>query len=235
MKRLLWLLGLLLPLARVIAAPALPAGVVYQPTFITDDDSWTAGTGYVTKIGAEFVFLTAHHLFGTAGGLEKNLSPAEAKKIVTGMHADALDNGAQAFLSSEMLLISSARGFDAQGAAEDVAAFPLPGFQGPFLAIAKTAPQPGDTIYLLCRPRGEGHPRLVAATVRRAAANILEYSFEETGINFGGTSGAPLLNEAGELVGMNLGGRQAGEKMRGFGNPAASFVALVAEALNAKR
>jgi len=235
MKATTLFLGMALLCLRLVAAPAVPVDVVYKPTFLAGDDSWTAGTGYVAKIGDDCVFLTAHHLFGPDGGLEEDLSPVEARKLFTGLSARSMDDETKVLPSSEILLIPSAKAFDEQGATRDVAAFCLPGYQGAFLVVAKNAPQPGDTVYLLGCPRGEEKLRLIPAKVRRAAANVLEYSFEETGINFGGTSGAPLLNEDGELVGMNIGGRNAGGKTRGFGNPAASFAALVAEALHAKR
>ncbi len=63
----------------------------------------------------------------------------------------------------------------------------------------------------------------------------IEYFYDEAGVNFGGTSGAPLLNESGEVVGLNLGGGALRGKEFGFGNPATSFAALVSAAVESNQ
>jgi len=224
------LVALLLAVATAYAEPSPPRDVVFKPTFLTGYDSLTAGTGFVTRIDGGAVFLTAHHLFGPAAGLERDLSPVEAKKFVVALAASSMDRASLVLVSSEMVLIASAKAFDQRDASRDVASFSLLSYSGPTLPMASASPKPGEKVYLLARPRGEERLRLISATVSRVAANALEYFYDTSGVNFAGTSGAPILNEAGEVVAINLGGGDIKGRAFGFGNPSTSFVPLVANA-----
>lgn len=234
MKPITVILALSVVTALATAAPPPPSDVVFKPTFLSGDDSLTAGTGFVARLKDEHVFLTAHHLFGPAGGLERNLSPAEAKEFVVALAGLSMNRSSLVLTSSEMLLIPTAKAFDRSDSGHDVAAFYLGSYRGPSLAVSDVAPKIGEKIYLLARPRGEDKLRLIGAVVTRAGKDALEYFYEESGVNFAGTSGAPLLNEGGEVVGINLGGRNVQGKTFGFANPAGSFAGLVSSAIKAQ-
>ena len=215
------------------ATPTPPADVVFKPTFLTGYSSLTAGTGFVARLKDNHVFLTAHHLFGPAAGLERDLTPAEAKDFASGLAACSMNHLSKLLTSSEMILIPSAKAFEQNDAGHDVAAFRLADYKGPALLVANAAPKKGDKVYLLARPRGEEQLRLISGFISRVGPNLLEYLYDETGMNFAGTSGAPVLNESGEVVGINLGGGELRGKEFGFGNPVTSFAALVSAALDA--
>src|ERR1035437_7342281 len=144
-----------------IGAPEPVPGVVFKPTFLTGYDSLTAGTGFVLRFENSFVFITAHHLFGPAAGLDKDLTPAEAKDYVAALAATEMDNRSHLLMSTNMLLIPSAKAFSQVDASKDVAGFLLPGYNGKSLAIAKQIPKPGDSIYLYARPRGEDSLKII--------------------------------------------------------------------------
>lgn len=63
----------------------------------------------------------------------------------------------------------------------------------------------------------------------------LDYIYDVPGVNFAGTSGAPVFNAAGEVVGINLGGGNHNGKTFDFANPAVAFSPLVAAALAAHK
>jgi len=225
--------GLLALATTALAQPAFRANAVYKPTFLTGYTSLTAGTGYIAKISDRVVFLTAFHLFGPAAGLEKDLTPAEAKDFASALAASSMTDPSHVVVSSEMLLIPSAKAFSDQDASHDVAAFLLESYNGTPLVIAAAMPAVGDRVYLFARPRGEDQLRFLAATVRQATPRMVKYVFDEAGANLAGTSGAPVLNEMGEVVAMNLGGGTAGDREYGFGSPAATFSKIVSDAMAA--
>lgn len=215
------------------AAPTPPENVVFKPTFLTGYTSLSAGTGFVLRLNDDYVIVTAHHLFGPAAGLERDLTPLQAKVYAVALAASSMNRPSIVLTSSDMLLIESAKAFDQTDAGHDVAAFRLTGYKGPFLTVSSVVPKEGDRVYLLGRPRGEQKLRLISAAIIRVSANAIEYFYDETGVNFAGTSGAPIINELGEVVGMNLGGGNLKGKAFGFGNPVESFSSLVATAITA--
>lgn len=230
-KVIIALLAVGIASSAAFAAPTPPSDVVFKPTFLTGYDSLTAGTGFVARFKENRVFLTAHHLFGPAAGLEHDLSPSEAKAFAAAMVGSSMNHPEVLLTSSAMLLIPTAKAFDQNDATHDIAAFHLPQYQGPALSVSITPTKKGDKVYLLARPRGEEKLRLISAVVSRAGNDSIEYFYDESDVNFAGTSGAPVLNDSGDIVGINLGGGNHKGRTFGFANPAVAFVPLVSSAL----
>ncbi len=222
-SKIAFCLGLLFVVSTGLGAPPPLTGVVFKPTFLTGEDSLTAGTGFVGRFNGICVFVTAHHLFGPAAGLEKDLTPEAAKDFAAALAAMSMDTRSNVLISTHMLLIPSAHAFSNADSSKDVAAFMLPGYTGKSLAIAMHPPQPGDAVYLYARPRDEGSLRIISGKVTQNSSAGLEYVYDNEKFNFAGTSGAPVLNEAGEVVGINLGGGESQGHQFGFANPVQSL------------
>ena len=223
-----------LPAARAMPNP--PEDVVCKPTFLGGYESLAAGTGFVARLPDDqsgCVFLSAFHLFGPAGGLEHDLSPQEARDFAVALAALSMQHPTLIVTSTDMLLIPTARAFSQHDATHDVAAFRLLAYCGAALSVASANPKVGDAVFLLARPREEHQLRLLRAVVSRVGKDALEYVYDEGKVNFAGTSGAPVLNQAGEVVGINLGGGEFKGKTFGFANPAFSFVPPVAAGFKA--
>ena len=216
------------------AAPTPPADVVYSPVFHHEKQTLAAGTAFVVQTPEGTFLLTAQHLFGPAGDLPRDLTPAETKQFVSSVSATSLTHSTVKLTSSDMLLIPSAKKFSQEDAGHDVAAFRLAKYQGASLPLAAALPGAGESVYLLAVPRGEQKLRLVPAKVIQAGENGLEYAFDEGKVNLGATSGAPVLNEKGEVVGINLGGGTLGDKTVGIADPVTSFAGLVSAAAKSK-
>jgi hypothetical protein len=217
-----------------IAPPTPPDHVVFKPTFLTGYDSLTAGTAFVIKIGTDHFGVTAHHLFGPAAGLEADLSPEQAKDFAAVLALSSMTNHTHVITTEKMILLPSAHAFSDDDASKDVAAFLLSNYSGPALVAASTTPKAGDPIYLLARPRGEQRLRIISGRVARISEKMIQYVYDQGGFNFAGTSGAPVLNESGEVVAINLGGGEFKGREFGFGNPATSFIGLISEALSSE-
>jgi hypothetical protein len=88
----------------------------------------------------------------------------------------------------------------------DVAAFwvrDATPFQRAPLALA--APAVGDPIWLAVRPVGDGSSRGCQAVVVESTSRTLVFRYAQAGSVPDYCSGAPLLNTAGEVVGINVG------------------------------
>jgi V8-like Glu-specific endopeptidase len=73
--------------------------------------------------------------------------------------------------------------------------------------------------------------KLHKATVTEASDSILSFEYDDNNLTCNATSGAPIINEKGEVVGVNLGYKQKDGKLIGIANPSASFKKLIVKAI----
>ncbi len=218
------------------ADPAVPKNALYKPTFVVLDDSWTAGTAFLIRIeGQPGLFLiTAHHLFGPDAGLKDQMTPAMIATEVKGVAALSMQDVHQDWWFPIFIKISDADSTENRAYAKDIAVFKSedrPELK--VLELAKEMPKKGDKVWVFARQRGDDKPGLLPATVAEADADKLTYIFDQTDFRLPGTSGAPVLNEQGKVVGMNLaGGETADKKFKGTANPVSSIRSEIATALS---
>lgn len=234
MRQVKWITALLIVLVGVevraqqpTAPPAPPTPAkegLFKPTFLLANESWSAGTAFIVRggDGKSAVLVTCHHLFGPAAGLEKQMSPEEIARDGRGAVALSMQDQKLIVVAPTYLKVADVRAMDRQGTDKDMALFAVK--DGEKLAafeMAEKAANVGDVVYLFARARGADAPKLYRATVVESAANGLSYQFDET-FDARGTSGAPVLDAQGKVVGMNLGGGDVQGKQIGIANPGTS-------------
>lgn len=195
------------------AAPRVASNAALRPTFILRDGRMLdAGTAVVVKLrpGAAPIMITAGHLLGTAGGLERNLAPGEIDRTVRAVLLTPL-SAAKPEASARGSLRKSGQALseDNENPALDLAAFRLaPGGKVHALPLAPGNPRMGEWLWMAGdeidhEPQAQ---RLFAARVMVSDGVARSHR----PVRLQGFSGAPLINARGEVAGLLIGGTENG-------------------------
>jgi len=227
-RRLRWLLAAclaVLAVATIHAGPAAPLSALYRPTFIWRDRSVTAGRGFLVRYGGIFhertLFLSCFHVLGDRpqGVLGFAGVSAEARpRMITSLRP--LEIRAQA--------VSTGRCAQGELSVFEIDELPR---RTTRLRLTDRPVQRGETVYLFSQAFGDTSVRLYRARVSKAGRTCLDYVFDDDAIELGGTSGSPVLDERGQVVGINVAGYALGDHLHGIANPAANILATLKEAL----
>lgn len=224
-------------------APKLAEGFVLRPTFTTEHGNFPAGSAFAVDVGGKILIVTAHHLLGPAGGLPAQLTAAQVPEKVSMVTVRDAWSNKVAGKATSALLVEGAVPFT-EGAGADLAVFPAVIASGldrlqarATLELAPSqlaAEQPavGDLIWLAAPIADKADAKLHAAKVVELADGVVYYEFADKTLNLAGTNGAPLLDAAGKVVGLALGGGTLPDgALIGSGNPLASVKARIDQAL----
>lgn len=229
--------GLLMPRSAVAEAPAEAPAVadrfVLRPSFTTSLGPVNAGSAFAVKRGERTVLVTALHLLGPAGGLKAQVETARLAEVVQSISVRGAFTGEgkpPVAVATKILAVPGAHpmGDDAAG---DILVFELAQKTGldrlqvrdtPKLApgaLAAAAPSVGDAVWLVAKVRG-GDDRAHPAKVVQIDDKWLFYEIHQADLDLAGTNGAPIVNAAGEVVGIQLGGGVMEDgKLVGAANP----------------
>lgn len=220
-------------------APEIAAGSVLRPVFtLADGKTFEAGTAFAADLAGETVVLTAHHLFGPVGGLPVQIGADELTGAVK--RARFVDAWSKEKVGTDTTPVRvPGAHVMAQDAVGDLALFRLPasfdrissGTQVPFhaLTLAAADPKLGDPVWLAASVIGSD-ARLHAAKVVEVKPTFLFIEYAGAPLDLTATSGAPIVNARGEVVGINLGGGLDNGKTIGAAGPVSSIRKNLTEA-----
>ncbi|MFZ6759180.1 hypothetical protein ACO0K9_18395 [Undibacterium sp. Ji50W] len=214
----------------------LPASV-FEPTFVTTEGDLEAGKVFVATLPTckEALLVSALHLFGPAGGMSKQSTGNQIADLVK--HISLIDISGKTKISqfkARSLTPANAAccSNKADTAVGDVVAFAAPeAMRDLALPISTRLMKKGDKVFVLSSVASPGVKRLShAAVVEGMNSGYWTYLYSEPGFVIRATSGAPVVNEAGEVVAINLGGgsKAGSDKIMGYGNPAANWSPAIA-------
>ena len=200
--------------------PKAVADTLCRPTFELQNQPLSAGTAFLLETGVEkqpVVLVTAHHLLGPMGGLATEIAWNDVPKAVKRATCQSIVDPAQTWIGAP-IAVPGAASFNNQTreGLRDIALLALRGKSSARpLKLAAVQPQVGDTVWLVAQ-LVSGAPKdklLFEARVVRVQDVALNYLVEDPAGTFElrATSGAPVVNERGEVVAVNMaGGRAAG-------------------------
>ena len=200
-----------------------------RPEFQTGDGILRAGTAFVIKKNQVKLLITAHHLFGLAGGLERNYSGKEIPQLVSGVHGVSPFEGIYA-TADQPIAVNEAR--EMQNT--DLAIFPLlENSRIHALSLSKRLPKIGEKVWLIGEVQGSPEYKHLAI-VEEASPNEIYYRFVKP-IKLRATSGAPVISQDGKVIAMQLGGGKYEGNIFGVGNPAIAIDSLIETAIKDRR
>lgn len=211
--------------------PKIPSHVVFRPTFLTRDFSFTAGTGFLLEgktEGSSFL-VTAYHLFGPAGGLDNQIAGDMIPKVFPRAVGFSFDPDPILLTTDEGVPFPDARKSDENGCEKDFAFYRVRGWSANrSLELSRKIPVIGEKVWLILRSIARDDLLFAEAVVAWQSPNEIRYYLQNPDYMYSGASGAPVVNALGEVVAMHSGTftSQSGRKF-GFGAPAAAiYVAL---------
>ena len=228
--------------ALTASPPNVPDHFLFRPRIETSVGTVRGGTVFAAQLPGDSraILFTALHVFGPPGGLEsepeaKDLPAAVKKVVLTGLFdpSETVEAGAI------VLPLPRAGRLGTQSRSGDVVAILAS-------AAAKLQPRPladrlpvsGEPVWLAARVLSGAPPdqRLHAATAKGVDEDgLLLYEFESPKTEIRATSGAPVLNAAGEVVAIQAGSASEGEKLIGVGTPVTKFAAELRRVLQQGR
>ena len=180
--------------------PTLAPGFVGRPDFDTRDGEVSAGTCFLVEYPGQAapLLLTAHHLFGAAGGLKQEVPHDQMPTFARRAAFDDLLKGGRTSSSVEGLRIPDSL---------DVAAFRT-AFKGKVAprALAAANPKKGEVIWLVARLGGQPEKKILhRGVVAEVWADLMKCTYDDADLLTRGASGAPYVNARGEVVGLHTG------------------------------
>lgn len=215
-----------------VASKAHPHAVL-RPMFMVGDTPLQAGTAFVIHPrGHGPLLITAHHLFGPGGGLDRVIAWQDMPRAVRSVRATSFDNVSVIVSGGAPLAVEGAEGMSDNRIGGDLAIFPITAL-GPARALdlAEAPPRVADRVTMLGEVLRGGVGLRHGATVVEVGQDYVAYVFDER-IELRATSGAPVVDATERVVAINLGGGELEDgRIMGIGNSIAVFGPAIQRAL----
>ena len=204
-----------------LVAPSYPKDFVGGPEFTTTGGKQSAGTASVIKIKGETqsYIVSARHLLGPMGGF-KNQTPAkDVPQFVKNITIKSFSGGSKRYDVTGLLVQTNRLKADGGEPIDDMSIYKNHDTmtQSQAVALADEIPSVGTPVWVVAHVRG-GVPngQIMQSGKVRWNSKWIIIQFDNDGIITAGASGAPVLNAAGEVIGVYSGHSQQDGHILGF-------------------
>ena len=214
------------------AAPTYPHDFVGCPEFTTTAGKQSAGTASVIKLsdGFQSYIVSARHLLGPEGGFAKQADAKDVPTFVQSIKIQGFTGGSRSY-SVDGLLVPATQLEPIGGTPiDDLAIYQLKDSspQDQAAPLAAKPPAVGETVWVVAEVRG-GVPQgeIMHSAKVLDGDGWLRLQFDNDKIITNGASGAPVLNAAGEVVGVYSGHSEKDGHKIAFVIPAALILSVI--------
>jgi hypothetical protein len=212
-------------------APKFPDGFAGSATFQTTlGNGHTSGEASIIKAGGDAVYIVSvRQLLGPLGGFAQDVAAKDVPHVVQHIQITPFSGAAVTYDVTGLLVRTKRLKADSGSPIDDLAIYRLTGAppQSSAVALADLAPAVGDPVWVIARLRGEPPDQLAHRGVITANAKWLEMQFDNSNTITSGAAGAPVLNTAGQVVGVLSGHLTGGGQVRGYLIPAAVITTTI--------
>ena len=215
--------------------PTYPNDFVGDPEFDTKAGTQSAGTASVVKLkdGTQTYIVSARHLLGPEGGFAKQTPADQVPTFVQSINIESFSGGSHHYDVTGLLVPATQVKADGGAPVDDIVVYqnhdsdPL----DQAVALAEQVPAVGTPVWVVARVRG-GVPegQIMQSGVIKFNTKWLIMQFDNDKIITAGASGAPVLNAAGEVVGVYSGHSKENGHVLGFIIPSPMIVDLIKKA-----
>ena len=224
------------PSAAMRVEARVSLGSLFRPTFRTPQGDVNAGTAFAAKVprANKTMIISAMHLFGPAGGLTADIPSIQLANEWQGLTLEEFRTGKMhRDLPIKPIVFPLAKPFPESSPSGDVAACILPEFylfQSSALNLSSHVPSAGTRVWLAADVIG--NTSLVhSAIVVGVDDGWLLYRFDEPNLQLQATSGAPVVDDSGNVIAVHAGGSEQNGQMIGIGTSVNKFYTSILGAL----
>lgn len=199
--------------------------VLYRPVFKVNEHTVRAGSAFIIKHKGSHYAISAQHLIGKAGGLDKDYKGKDLVGAFKKITLSPIYTGYKSLTSFRHVAIPHADSISNKNAENDIFISPLPAVidSTPFM-LATSIAKVGDKVMLYAMV-ANSKELIHTATVMKSTNKELVYVFDNKQLNLSATSGAPIINQKEQVLGINLsGGKLANGYVVGMANPFVSII-----------
>ncbi len=202
-------------------------GQLFRPVFSREDGNAIVGTAFLAKVPERdgTLIVTACQLLDSIGGRVQEPATnrfADTMQLLT--LRDCLTSEAVKNLRLDPIAIGKTASFPNVSRHGDVLVSQIAGIEpsGAPWVLSPYIPQRGDRVWLVAQVH-HGQSLIHPAVVISIESDWIVYAFDNPDLELQATSGAPVVDESGKVIAIQVGGgSESGEKI-GIGSPVEKF------------